>query len=517
MKKATLLVMIMTIVSKFLGFGREMVFSYLYGVSVTTDAYLVSQTIPLAVFSFIASGVATGFVPMYSRILKEHSKPEADEFTSNLASALLLFASAVVVVVLIFARPIVKVFASGFTGQTLILAVRLTRISVFGVYFTGLVHIFTGYLRLYGNFIIPASIALPLNLVIIGSLFVSSRTSVDVLALGTVLAPASQLLLYLPFIRRTGYTYKPLLNLNDDYIKEMALVALPVVVGTAVHEVNVLIDKTLASTIAVGGISALNYANRINGFVQGLFVVSVTTVLYPTISRMAANGDVDGFKARITEAISMVSLLVVPSTVGAMVFSQEIVTLLFGRGAFNQDAVLMTGRAFFYYSLGTAACGLRDVSSSAFYALQDTKTPMLNTTIGVALNIVLNVFLARLMGVGGLALATSVSGMISALLICRALKKKIGAFGMRESAKSLVKIVVASILMGVTARLCFRLLGRLVSANRALIMAVGIGVVVYSVLIYLARIPAVDRTVAVAKRQLRRFGRRSSISHERSE
>jgi len=142
---------------------------------------------------------------------------------------------------------------------------------------------------------------------------------------------------------------------------------------------------------------------------------------------------------------------------------------------------------------------------------------MLNTTIGVALNIVLNVFLARLMGVGGLALATSVSGMISALLICRALKKKIGAFGMRESAKSLVKIVVASILMGVTARLCFRLLGRLVSANRALIMAVGIGVVVYSVLIYLARIPAVDRTVAVAKRQLRRFGRRSSISHERSE
>ena len=112
----------------------------------------------------------------------------------------------------------------------------------------------------------------------------SSRTSVDVLALGTVLAPASQLLLYLPFIRRTGYTYKPLLNLNDDYIKEMALVALPVVVGTAVHEVNVLIDKTLASTIAVRWDFGLELCQSNKWICARAFVVSVTTVLYPTIS-----------------------------------------------------------------------------------------------------------------------------------------------------------------------------------------------------------------------------------------
>ena len=161
MKKAALLVMIITIVSKILGFGREIVLSYVYGASSITDAYLISQTIPLVIFSFISAGVATGFIPMYSRIRKEDGQCSANQFTSNLSNILLLLASIIIVIVLVFTQPIVKLFASGFTGETLELAVNFTRITIFGVYFTAALNIFTGYLRVHENYILPALIAYP--------------------------------------------------------------------------------------------------------------------------------------------------------------------------------------------------------------------------------------------------------------------------------------------------------------------------------------------------------------------
>ena len=265
-------------------------------------------------------GIATGFIPMYSRIRKEDGQLNADQFTSKLSNILILFASVIVVFVLVFTRPMVKLFASGFSGGTLELAVNFTRITVFGVYFTALINIFAGYLRVYENYVVPALVGFPMNLVIIGSLFISTKTSVYVIAFGSLLATASQLLLLIPFVRKTGFRYKPILNLKDEHIKTMFFIALPVIAGTSVNEINVLVDRTLASGIAVGGISALNYARRLNGFVQGLFVASITTVMYPMISIMAAEDNIKGLKSTISEAISTISLLVIPATIGAMIF-----------------------------------------------------------------------------------------------------------------------------------------------------------------------------------------------------
>ena len=153
MKKAAFLVMIFTILSKLLGFGREIVLSYVYGASGITDAYLISQTVPIAIFGFISTGITTAFIPMFSRIKSERGQDGAINYTNNLINILLLLASVIVVVVTVFAQPIVKLFASGFSGQTLALAVNFTRIAVFGVYFTALLNIFTGYLRLHQKYV----------------------------------------------------------------------------------------------------------------------------------------------------------------------------------------------------------------------------------------------------------------------------------------------------------------------------------------------------------------------------
>ncbi len=510
MKKTALLVMVITIISKILGFGREIVLSYVFGASGVTDAYLISQTIPLSIFSFISVGVATGFIPMYSRIRKENGQLSADQFTSNLCNFLLLLASVIVVLVLLFTQPVVKLFASGFSGETLALAVKFTRISIFGVYFTATLHVFAGYLRVHENYIIPALVGLPMNIIIIGSLFISTGTSVYVIAVGSVLATASQLLVLLPYIRKAGYRYKPILDFKDEHLKMMVLIALPIIVGTSINQINVLIDRTIASGIAVGGISALNYANRLNGFVQGLFVASITTVMYPMISKMAAEDNMKGLKSNISEAISIISLLVIPATVGAMIFSEEIVSLLFGRGAFTLEAIKMTGNALFYYSIGMIAFGLRDILSRAFYALQDTKTPMIIATIAVVLNVILNFILSRYLGIGGLALATSISAIVGTGLLFITLRRKIGGFGLKEISKSFIKISFASVVMGFIALGSFNFLRQDLRESLALIIAIGVGAIVYGVLVYFTGIPEVERTLELVKSKVRgRVGEKS--------
>ena len=265
MKKTAFLVMIITVVSKLLGFGREIVMAYVYGASAITDAFIVSQTIPVSIFSFVGFGIATGFVPIYSRILKEHGKAEVHRFTSNLINALLLLASVVVFVVFIFAEPITRVFAVGFSGEVLKLASEFAQITVFGVYITALLYVFTAYLRLNGSFVVPALMGLPTNVIIICSLLLSSRTSVYVLVVGSVLASGAHLALLIPSIRKTGYRHGAILKVKDVHIKTMVVTAIPVIIGDSINQINSLIDRTIASNIVIGGISALNYANRING------------------------------------------------------------------------------------------------------------------------------------------------------------------------------------------------------------------------------------------------------------
>jgi putative peptidoglycan lipid II flippase len=509
MKRTALLVMIITILSKIFGFGREIALSYVYGASAITDAYLVSQTVPYVIFSIISAGIVTGFIPLYSRILNEQGQLVAHKYTNNLSSALLFLASIIVAIVLLFTQPIVKIFASGFNGETLELAIRFTRISVFGIYFSAFIKIFASFLQIHENYIIPALLGFPMNLLTIASLLISKKISLYVLAIGGVLATASQLLLLIPFVRKTGYKYQPVLNLKDEYIKTMIIIALPVIAGQSVNQINVLVDKTLASGIAVGGISALNYASRLNDFVQGLFVASISTVLYPMISKMAAEDNMNGLKASISEAISVINLLVIPATIGVMIFSKEIVTLLFGRGAFTPEAIDMTGGALFYYSIGMIAFGLREILSRAFYALQDTKTPMINATIAVVINIILNLVLSKYLGIGGLALATSIAAIVSTLLLFITLRRKIGGFGLKEITKSFIKICVASILMGFIALGSFNFFSQNIRQNLALILAIGIGALAYAILIYFMKIPEVDRSIEVMKKKVKvRVGER---------
>ncbi|AEE91889.1 Integral membrane protein MviN [Tepidanaerobacter acetatoxydans Re1] len=503
MKKTALLLMIITIVSKIVGFGREITLSYFYGASNISDAFLISLTIPSVIFSFIGTGISTGYIPLYSKIEEKYGEKEGERYTNNLVNILLVLCTGIIIFGLLFTGPLIKMFASGFEGNTLELAIRFTRISLFGIYFTGLINIYGGFLRIKGNYAVPACVGFPMNFFLILSILLSSKTNVMVLAIGSVIATASQLVFLVPFMHKAGYRYEYIFDTKDEYIRRMIYIALPVIIGVSVDQINVLVDRTLASGIAVGGISALNYASKLNGFVQGMFVTTISAVMYPMISKMAVQGNFDGLKSSVSEAINLINLFVVPATFGAMLFAEPIVRLLFGRGAFDPEAISMTSIALFYYSIGMVGFGLREIISRAFYSMQDTKTPMINAAVAVSMNIILNIILSRYMGIGGLALATSLSAIFCTGLLFISLRKKVGPFGMKDTAVSFVKILVSSAGMGIAAYISYVFLLPRISRNLSLIISIFIGALVYSVIVYFIKIKEVDTLVDAAKKKLK--------------
>ncbi|WP_179295652.1 murein biosynthesis integral membrane protein MurJ [Bacillus sp. FJAT-45350] len=503
MKKVALILMVLTILSKVFGFLREITLAYIYGTSNISDAYLISTTIPRVIFGFVTVGIISAFIPMYSKIFEKNGEDEARNFTNNLINTLLIVVTIIVSISLLFTEAIVSVFASGFDIETFDMTVKFTRICLFALYFLVVISVFTGYLQSKNKFVIPALIGLPFNIVIIISLFISVKLNVLIaLPIGFVIAISTQFLFMVYTIRKVGFKYKRTINFKDQHLKKMFFIALPVILGISVNQINVLIDRTLASQIAIGGISALNYASTLNEFVQGIFVLSIATVLYPLISAMAVKNDMIGLKNSLSGAMTGIFITVLPITFITMTFAVEVVTLLFGRGAFDINAISMTSYALFFYSIGMIGFGLREVLSRVFYSMQDTRTPMINASIGMALNIILNIFLSRYLGIGGLALATSIAAIFTSLLMLVSLRRKIGPFGIKRMTNSFIKILIASLIMSFVANKTFNFANDILSQSFSLLLAVVASVISYCVIIYFMKVDDVEIIVNALKKKI---------------
>ncbi|MEF9951439.1 MAG: murein biosynthesis integral membrane protein MurJ [Clostridium sp.] len=504
MKETAILIMIATITSKILGFGREIVTSYFYGTGSMAAAYNVALTIPATVFAMIGVGISTGFIPMYSRIEKESGIKSADRFTSNMTNFVLVICTIIAIVCFIFTEYVVKIFAIALDGQTLQYAIVLTRYTIVGVYFTALVYIFSGYLNLKGNFVVPALVGIPMNIVVIASIVLSSNGNVTILGIGLFLSLVVQLLFLVPYVKKSGYKHRFLLDRHDTNLKEMVVVAVPVIIGVSVNQINTIVDKNIASTISYEAISVLSYSVKLSGFVQGIFVMSIATAMYPLISKMGAEKNIEGLKKSLNEAIISVSLLVIPASIGFMVFAEPIVRLLYGRGKMTEADVMAVASTLFFFAIGMIGYGLREVISKAFYSIRDAKTPMLNAAFAVLINIILSITLSRFMGINGLALATSLAGIICTITLTISLKKKIGSIGLKVVAISMVKILVSSILMGIASYASYIGLYNIVGDKLSLIIAILVAGIVYFGVIYFMKIDEVNKLIEGIKSKISR-------------
>lgn len=494
--------MVLTVLSKITGFARDITLSYFYGATSISDAYIISITITSVLFSLIIMGISTAYIPMFKKIEHENGEQQATFFTNNLLNIVLIVTTIVILIGLFFAHSLVKLFAFGFDGETKKTAVIFTRIALVGIYFTSLTQLFTSYLQLKGKFTIPAMIGLPFNMIIIVAIFISAQWNIVVLAIGSVLAAFIQLLFLIPSLCKVNYRYVPVVQFTDKNIKKMVTIVFPIMIGISIDQINLMIDKTIASTLTEGGISALMYSSRLNDFVQGIFVLSFVTVMFPVISNMAARKHTQDFKKSISNVLSSVILIVVPASIGIMVLAEPITKLLFGHGHFDERAIHMTAYALFFYSIGMIGYGLREVFNRTFYSIQDSKTPMYNASIAVVLNIGLNFLLSSFMGISGLALATSISALFCSALLGMSLRRKIGAFGTKENLRILLKAVFASAVMGGVVYILHEYLLTNWHALLKMSTVVFAGGMVYFILIYALKVQESKYIIAFVKRKV---------------
>lgn len=445
--KATFWVMVITLISKVLGFIRETAIAANFGASVETDAFFVAFSIPAVLFDSISAAIATTFIPVYNR-LHNYNKVY---FLNNITTISGLFSFLLTGVAIIFAPQIVKVFAYGFGNQAFSLAVLLTRIMLLMLFFLTLNAVFTAYLQSNGRFLAPAAVGIPYNiLVIIYLIFFHSSMGIVGFAWLVVIATVTQVLFLMPALLREKWKYQLVIDWKEKGFRQTLLLIGPVLLGTMVTQINSMVDRMLASRLAEGSISALNYANKVTMLTFGIIVVAIISVIYPKLSIHAGQNELETLKRVTRYTLQVLLIILFPIIVGGSMLASPIIRILFERGAFDQTDTEMTAIAFIFFNVGLIGLGLRELFTKVFFSLQDTRSPMLNGMLAVGLNIILNLILVRYLQHGGLALATSISFIVAALLQYNSLSMKIGKIVNREVWLTLIKTLIATSVMGIT-------------------------------------------------------------------
>lgn len=486
--KTSYILMIITILSKVFGLLREKALAYFFGAGLVADIFLIAFQLPMTFTNVISGAVANGYIPMYDRIKGEGTKEDADKFTSNLANILFVISLAVTVLSIIFAKPLVKLMAEGFTGEKLDLAVFVSRVVMLSIAVTAVSSIYKAYLQIYGKFVVSVLHSIIMNIIVIAAMAISYKMGITYLAIGILLAFIFQYSIFILPIKRTGYRYSLGVNLKDDNIKKMFHDILPILISTSAIEINFMISRSLSSGLFVGGISTLNYAYKLQSFVTGIVVTSIITATYPKIAKFGSLKEIDNLKGALKEALSTMLLLVIPAAFGLFTFSLPIVNLLFVGGEFTFKDAEITAVVLSFFAFGVIGIGVREIISRAFYALDDSKTPVMNSILIVGINIILSFILSKAMGIEGLALATTVSFIVGAIALYISSFKHIGNIFDKKIIVNIIKITIASALMSVISKYAFNILSKSLGYNLSLLVAIVIAGIIYLISLIILRV-----------------------------
>ena len=460
-----MLVTVVIILSKVSGFIRDMILANYFGTGMANDAYVSAYSLfylPVLLFN---SCISATLIPLYVQEREQQSLRHSNHFASNTIN---LFALAAIVISALFyalARPLVRVIYVGFDPGKTAMTVDLVRVMLLSLVFNITSISLASLLNATDKYVAAQLTGFPLNLcVIVAAVGFSERYGIQAVGWGVFTANILQFLILLPFLRG-WFTWSPTLDFSDRRFHRLMALAGPAMLSMGVSELNHMIDHALASGLNPGDISAMSYAYRLITFLLGVLMVPLTTIMFSKLSRLAAERNTSGMLDVLRRCILVIALVALPIVAIAVVMSMDVIKFAYMRGRFDMRSVEVTAAILVCYVVGVPAFGLRDFLSRVFHSLQDTKTPFRVSCLVVALNIVLNLILRRIIGARGLALATSIAGTTGMCTMLVLLKKRFGHLGLKDILPDLVKIALAALL-------CMNICGLL---NRVLPPAMGTG------------------------------------------
>ncbi len=447
--KAAGFMMVITLVGKILGLVREMFLAGKFSVGMEASAFLTASQIPRIFFDVVfASAISASFIPIFNEYLKKYGKKAAFELSSNFITIMTFLTGIITIFGIIFAPYITNVFADGFDRQTAELCVKLLRILFPTTIFTGIAFSLVGILQSMDEFNIPAAMSIASNVVIIlYFIFLNDVFGVYGLTVAFLIGWLMQAVIQFPALLKKGYRYSFCFKIKDDGIKKIFALMLPVMVGTWVQPINIAINTKFASRLFNGaGVSAINYANTIYSIIIGVFVLSIANVIFPKLSRMSISNDNENFGNTISSTMEAMAFLIFPMALGLMVLSENLISVVYQRGNFDDFAVTITSRALFYFSLGMPGFAIQNILSRAFYAEQNGKTPLISGIVSIVVNVILCEALYGKIDVGGLAIASAVSQTISAVILFVPMQIKNKILN-KKNIKEILKMLIAALFM----------------------------------------------------------------------
>lgn len=455
MARSTAIVSSGIMISRALGFIRDVLIANFFGTKIFAQAYVVAFTVPNTLRKLVAEGaVNTVMVPVLTERRAKDSDKDFLRFANVLFNLFLASLSLITIIGILAAPALIKVIAPGFTVDSakFCLTVELTRILFPFILLVGLTAYCIGILHTFKHFTAPAFASAVWNAsVIAGILIFYQHLDIVHLALAVLAGGVLQLALQVFPVLKRGRFFDIRAGIFHKDAKKVGRLLLPRMVGAGVYQINIIVDRMLASLqfiVGRGAIAALYYGNRLFQLPLALFGVAIATVALPAMSSLAVERNVQKMKEMLSFSIRGMLFFMVPASVGLIMLSNPIIRVIFERGEFDSYATSITSSVLFFYAIGLAAYGGVNILVAAFHSMQDTITPVKAASLALIANIVFNVLLMSPLKAGGLALATSISGFVNLGFLLMILRRRIGGYGGAEILRSFVKILSASLIMG---------------------------------------------------------------------
>jgi putative peptidoglycan lipid II flippase len=464
----------LTVVSRITGLIRDIVVGYLFGAGTSADAFFVAYRIPNLLRRLVAEGAATAaFIPVFTGYLAKGPRAEADRVARVLLTMMALVLTIVTLFGVVFAGPITALFAPGFAAVPgkLELTVSLTRLVFPYIFCIGMVAAAMGVLNAHRDFWAPAISPVVMNVVMIAAtVLLAPRLGIYSLAAAVMLGGVAQMISQLPALRRLAVPLAPSWEPRHPAVARVGALMLPTVFGSAVYQINVLVSTMFASLLPAGSVAFLWYAERLFEFPLGVFAVALSTAALPSFATLAKR-DLVAFRDTVGFAMRLVNLIALPAAIGLALTAEPLTSVLFIRGQFTPEDAAQTAVAVRYYALGLWSVASVRVLVPAFYALEDTRTPVITAAVAFVANLLFVLLLigplpspldssfgqwlaraTRTIGIvdlrhGGLALSTSLAATVNLVLLATLLRRRAGGFAWGPWLGSMLRTLLASSVM----------------------------------------------------------------------
>ncbi len=448
--RASILISGATFLSRLLGFARDMLLARLFGAGVAADAFFVAYRIPNMLRELFAEGsMSAAFIPVFSEYRKRRSHQDAKDLANAAFTAFLLIMTAMCILGVLGAPVVVYLIAMGFSDdpEKQALTIQLTRLMFPYLIFIGLSALAMGILNTLRSFAAPALAPVMFNLAIIScALFLAPQLEHPIygIAIGVVLGGLAQFLVQIPHLRKFDFAFVWRWQPTHPGVLRIGKLIIPTVFGLGITQANILVNTILASFLVTGSVTYLFYGMRLIHFPLGLVGIALATAILPSLSDLTADGARQEVNTRVEFGLRHVLFLMIPATVGLIMLRTPLIQLFFEHGEFTATATQGTADAVLFYAVGLWAFGAIRIVVSAFYALQDTRTPVAVAMLALVCNVLFSLFLMGPLQHGGLALATSLATMINVFTLIVLLRRKIGPLNWHSLLYSVIRTSVAS-------------------------------------------------------------------------